>query len=86
VTDEQGAVMPGVTLVVRNQDSGVFREVVSGTDGAYMLTALLPGLYEISAELTGFRRFIRRDVRLAVGEVTTITVRLEVGALEETIS
>jgi hypothetical protein len=66
VADEQGAVMPGVTIVVRNQDSGQFREVVSGTDGAYMMTALLPGIYEISAELPGFKRFVRRGVRLAV--------------------
>ncbi|HUP76287.1 MAG TPA: TonB-dependent receptor, partial [Acidimicrobiales bacterium] len=86
VADEQGAVMPGVTIVVRNQDSGQFREVVSGTDGAYMMTALLPGIYEISAELPGFKRFVRRDVRLAVGEATTIPVRLEVGALEETVT
>lgn len=86
VADEQGAVMPGVTIVVRNQDSGTFREVVSGTDGSYLVTALLPGVYEISAELPGFKRFVRRDVRLAVGEAQTIVVRLEVGALEETIT
>ena len=86
VADEQGAVMPGVTIVVRNQDSGTFREVISGTDGSYLVTALLPGVYEISAELPGFKKFVRRDVRLAVGEATTITVRLEVGALEETIT
>lgn len=84
--DEQGAVMPGVTIVVRNQDSGTFREVVTGTDGSYLVTALLPGVYEISAELPGFKKFIRRDVRMAVGEATTITVRLEIGALEETIT
>lgn len=86
VTDEQGAVMPGVTIVVRNQDSGTFREIVSGTDGSYLVTALLPGIYEVSAELPGFKRFNRRDVRLAVGEAQTIVVRLEVGALEETIT
>ncbi|MGE0815829.1 MAG: TonB-dependent receptor [Vicinamibacterales bacterium] len=86
VEDEQGSVMPGVTIVVRNQDSGQFREVVSGGDGSYLITSLNPGVYEVSAELPGFKRFIRRDVRLAVGEAQTITVRLEVGDLEETIT
>ena len=86
VADEQGAVMPGVTIVVRNQDSGQFREVVSSNDGSYLMTALLPGVYQISAELTGFKRFMRRDVRLAVGEATTINVPLEVGTLEETVT
>ena len=33
VTDEQGAVLPGVSIVVTNEESGVFREVTSGSDG-----------------------------------------------------
>lgn len=86
VVDEQGAAMPGVALVVRNQESGQFREVVSNADGSYLATGLLPGVYEISAELAGFKRFNRRDVRLAVGEVTTIEIRLQVGAVEETVT
>jgi hypothetical protein len=86
VTDEQGGVMPGAAIVVRNQESGQFREIVTGADGSYLVTALSPGIYEISAELAGFRRFTRRDVRLAVGEVTTINVRLQLGVLEETVT
>ena len=86
VVDEQGAVTPGVTIVARNQETGQFREAVSNVDGSYFVTALSPGVYEISAELPGFKRFTRRDVRLAVGQVTTITIRLQVGQLEETIT
>ena len=86
VADDQGGVMPGVAIVVRNQESGQFREIVTAADGSYLVTALTPGTYEITAELTGFRRFVRRDVRLAVGEVTTINVRLQLGGLEETIT
>ncbi len=86
IVDAQGAVMPGVAVVVRNQGSGQFREIISGADGSYLVTALLPGVYEISAELSGFKRFNRRDVRLAVGQVTTIPIQLEVGTLEETIT
>lgn len=86
VADEQGGVLPGVSIVVRNQESGQFRELVTAADGSYLVTALTPGIYEIGAELPGFRRFVRRDVRLAVGEVTTINVRLQVGGLEETIT
>ncbi|MBI3261593.1 MAG: TonB-dependent receptor [Acidobacteria bacterium] len=86
VVDQQGAVLPGVALVVRNQDSGQFREAVSSVDGSYLLTALVPGVYEISAELSGFKRYSRRDVRLAVGQVTTIQIQLDVGQLEETVT
>jgi hypothetical protein len=86
VADAQSGVLPGVLIVVRNQESGQFREIVSGSDGSYLVTALTPGTYQIVAELPGFKRFVRRDVRLAVGEVTTINVRLQIGALEETIT
>jgi hypothetical protein len=86
VVDQQGAIMPGVAIVARNQETGQFRQAISNEDGSYFLTALLPGIYEITAELPGFKRFNRRDVRLTVGQVTTIHVQLEVGRAEETIT
>jgi hypothetical protein len=86
VVDEQGGVLPGVALVVRNQDSGQYREAVSKVDGSYFLAALSPGVYEISAELSGFRRYTRRDVRLEVGQVTSVEIKLEVGQLQETVT
>ncbi|MBI4472835.1 MAG: TonB-dependent receptor, partial [Acidobacteria bacterium] len=86
IADQTGARLPGVTIVARNQETGQFREAVSNEDGSYFLTALLPGMYEISAELPGFKRFNRRDVRLTVGQVTTINIQLEVGGIEETVT
>jgi hypothetical protein len=86
VIDAQGAVLPGVSIVVRHQESGLFRETTSGPDGSFFLSAMTPGVYEITAELSGFKRFQRRDVRLEVGRMTAIDVPLEVGALEESIT
>ena len=51
VLDAQGGVLPGVTLVVRNQDTGMFRQTVSGAEGVYFVSGLVPGVYEISAEI-----------------------------------
>lgn len=86
IVDAQNAVLPGVTIVIRNQDSGQFRQAVSGADGSYFFTAMVPGIYEVSAELAGFRRYTRRDVRLIVGQTTTLPISLEVGTLEETVT
>jgi hypothetical protein len=86
VVDAQGAVLPGVTVTVRNQATGMYRETVSGTDGTFIASALIPGTYEISAELQGFKKFNRRDLRLEVGRTATIDVVMEVGALEETVN
>ena len=55
ITDEQGAVLPGVNIVITNEATGVFRDVVSGPEGTYFVSQLVPGRYRISAKLTGFR-------------------------------
>ncbi|MEZ5290072.1 MAG: carboxypeptidase regulatory-like domain-containing protein [Vicinamibacterales bacterium] len=86
VLDEQGGVLPGVTVVVTNQGSGVFREVVSNEDGSYFVTGIVPGPYVVRAELTGFKRYERPDVVLEVGRTATLDVTLSVGVLEETIT
>src|SRR5262245_66644455 len=49
VFDAQSAVLPGVTVVARNEASGQFREIVSGPDGSFFMSALIPGSYEITA-------------------------------------
>ena len=45
VIDQQGAVLPGVSVVVRHQESGLFRETVTGTDGSFLVSAITPGVY-----------------------------------------
>ncbi|HUR35265.1 MAG TPA: carboxypeptidase regulatory-like domain-containing protein, partial [Vicinamibacterales bacterium] len=86
VADAQGAVLPGVTVTVRNQDTGMYRETVSGDDGSFIATGIVPGRYEVAAELQGFKKFIRRDLVLEVGKTASIEVPLEVGALTETVN
>ena len=65
--DQQGAALPGVAIVVTNQDNGTFRETVSGSDGAFLLSGMTPGTYEVRAEMAGFKKDQSRDVRLEVG-------------------
>src|SRR5438067_2933237 len=86
VIDESGAALPGVTVVVTHQGSGVFRQVVSNSDGSYFLTGILPGPYRITAELSGFRKYERSDVLLTVGNTATLEITLGVGALEESVT
>src|SRR5258707_11201933 len=67
VADESGAGIPGVTVVVTHQGSGIFRQVVSTADGSYYVTGIVPGPYRVTAELTGFRKFERPDVIFTIG-------------------
>jgi hypothetical protein len=86
VVDQQGGALPGVSVVVRHQESGLFRDAVTGTDGAFHLSAMTPGVYEINAELAGFRKYVSRDIQLVVGRTTPVTITLEVGAVAETVT
>lgn len=86
VVDALQAAMPGVTITVRNQDSGLFRETVTTEDGTFFLSAMTPGTYRLEAMIDGFRPFQRGDILLAVGRTTTVEVPLEVGGLSETVT
>ena len=85
VTDEQSGVVPGVAIVVTNEATGVFREIVSGADGGYFASQLVPGRYRIAAKLAGFRSFERGGLVLQVGNTLTINVTLTIGGIDETV-
>src|SRR5262249_5705620 len=86
VLDEQGAVLPGVMIVLTNEETGVFRDVSSGEDGSYFVSQLTPGRYRIAARLTGFRSFDRRNLILEVGKTLTLNLTLSVGPLAESVT
>jgi hypothetical protein len=86
VMDAQGAMLPGVTVTVRNQETGMFRETVSNPDGTYFVSGIVPGMYEIAAELQGFKKYSRRDLRLEIGKTATIDLEMSVGGIEETVT
>jgi hypothetical protein len=85
VLDQQGAMLPGVAIVVTNEETGQFRETVSNADGSYFVSRLQPGTYRVSAQLTGFKKYERAALQLEVGRTVTVDVQLEIGALEEAV-
>ena len=86
IVDSQQAVMPGVTVTVRNQGNGTFRTTVSGVDGSFFIGAMNPGLYQVEAMLDGFRPYQQNDVRLEVGRTVSVDVTLELGGIEERLT
>src|SRR4051795_10856543 len=85
VTDEQGAVLPGATVIITNEETGSVRELTTGADGSYHASQLIPGRYKVVARLASFRTFERGGQVLPVGKTLTINVTLALGALEETV-
>ena len=87
VTDESGALLPGVTITVTSPSLQV-PSVTAVTDakGEYRITPLPIGTYSVEYALSGFQGVKREDVRLTVGFTAKIDLQLKVGSLEETIT
>jgi hypothetical protein len=85
VVDAAGAIVPGVTITLRSPTTGLLRSAVTNESGEYLFVLVPPGAYTVSAELTGFRKVERPDVLIAVGTRQTLPLRLEVGAITETM-
>ncbi|MEY4094398.1 MAG: hypothetical protein RLZZ53_1597 [Acidobacteriota bacterium] len=86
VKDEQGSLLPGVTVTVTNIDTGDSRVVVTNESGVYRAPLLSLGTYRVAAELQGFKKFEQTGVSLRAGQTAVIDVSLSVGALAETIT
>lgn len=78
VVDDSDAVLPGVTVTATNVNTGLSRTVVTGGNGDYAVGLLPPGMYRVTAELSGFRTATRETVEVLLGSTTT--VRLQLGA------
>jgi outer membrane receptor protein involved in Fe transport len=86
VTDESGAVMPGVTVEATNVGTNQTRTAVTGADGFYSIPLVPPGQYSLKGTLQGFKTFLREGVTVAVESTARVDMKLTVGGLEETIS
>jgi Carboxypeptidase regulatory-like domain len=85
VSDAQGGVLPGASVVVRNQATGVERAALSDADGQYLVASLPPGLYRLEVSLSGFQSY-SGDVELDVASTLQTDVRLGVGPIAEQIN
>ena len=83
VTDAQGAVLPGVTVVVTGRTGS--QTQVTDDEGVFRFLGLTPGPYGIRAELSGFRPYEERSLDLAIGRTITLRVQMALGGLEERV-
>ena len=83
--DAQAAITPGVTLVAENTGTGLKVEARTDEAGAYAFRNLLPGTYDLTATLAGFKEFKQTAIPVVAGNPVRINVTLAVGALEEVV-
>jgi hypothetical protein len=85
VSDTAGARIPGATVTLRNDATGVVFTTVSNETGNYAFESVQVGRYTLTVELQGFKRFASADNQVRIGEPTTINASLELGAIEQTV-
>lgn len=83
VHNASGDPLPGATVTVINQETGTSRGARAGADGKYSVTGLAPGLYAVSAELPGYGRTGRKEIRIAGEETATVDLSLDINIQEE---
>jgi hypothetical protein len=86
VKDTTGAVLPGVAITVRNDQTGAVRETVTNDAGYYSVQALRPGTYSVTAALTGFKTAVLSAREVLVSIPATVNFVLEVGDLTQEVT
>jgi hypothetical protein len=86
VTDSGGGVIPGATVVVKNNATSVTTNTVTNSSGAFSVPALEAGKYSVTVSLSGFKTAVFNDVTLLALVPATLKVTLEVGTLSETVT
>jgi hypothetical protein len=84
--DQSGAVLPGVTITLTEESTGLVRSVVSNDTGRFSVQALQPGRYTMRAELSGFQTQTLTGITVNVGQALTINFTLPVGSLQDQIT
>jgi hypothetical protein len=85
VLDTSGAAVTGAKVTITNEANGATRTATTESDGKYLFTQLAPGKYKMEVKAQGFKTAIRQHLEFLVGITSTVDLRLEVGAVSETV-
>ncbi len=85
VTDSTGGRIPGATVTLTNEATGVSFATSTSETGGYVFDAVQVGLYTVTVELQGFKKFVATGTRVNIGDPTTLNATLAPGGLEETV-
>ena len=85
ITDESGAVIPNATILITNKDTSSTRTVTANTEGLFSAPALQAGLYEVRAEVSGFKTLLRQ-AEVVVGSTTLVNLQMQLGGTKDIVN
>lgn len=86
LTDSTGALVTGAKVTVVNTATSFVSETVTSGEGSYYVPYLSPGLYRLTVEAAGFKRYVRNEIPIRSSETPRLDVQLEVGAVTESVN
>ncbi len=86
VQDPNGAHLPGVTVTVRSETTGATRTATTDSEGRWTVPGLAAGTYQITYELTGFKKLIREKMGVEASVTRTVDDKLEVGEVDAVVN
>ncbi len=86
VRDNSGGVLPGVTVTITSLERKTTDEVVTNESGFYLKDRLLPGTYEVKAEIAGFKQAVFSGVNVSVDTNSALNIALELGGVNEQVT
>ncbi|MDQ1471962.1 MAG: hypothetical protein QOJ99_3442, partial [Bryobacterales bacterium] len=86
ISDAANAIVPKAAVVATNSGTGVQSRTETTSTGNYTLSSLPVGMYDISVEVTGFKKYVQTGVRVQVAGTERIDIRLEVGSATESVT
>jgi hypothetical protein len=85
ITDPDGGVIPGATVTLTNQDTGLSVSTTTGPEGTYSFSPVRIGKYKIDVELSGFGPATRSDIAVDVQQRALVNIGLQPGGVRETV-
>lgn len=86
VTDPNGAAVPGASVKITDLARGGTTTVTTNEAGLFDAPYLLSGSYQVLVEVTGFKKAVLDKVSVAINETSTLTITLDVGTVQETVT
>ena len=85
ITDPTGAPISNAKVTARNQGTGATREAASSNTGTYVIPSLPSGIYSITIEVAGFKKFETKNNKIDANLPATISAVMQIGSLTETV-
>jgi outer membrane receptor protein involved in Fe transport len=86
VTDATGATLPNATVIAKNLATGVELKTTTTGEGAYSTPRILPGIYTVVVEASGFKKSEVTNIEVSVGKDAVVDFKLEAGAISEVVT